>query len=57
MRADGHIAHVGQHGKVETEIPVSIEVKADGFLELDSDRMRDDITKAVRATEKDALSG
>jgi hypothetical protein len=57
VRADGHIAHVGQHGKVETEIPVSIEVKADGFLELDSDRMRDDITKAVRATEKDALSG
>jgi hypothetical protein len=42
--------HVAQQGTVETEIPVSIKVKADGFLELDSDQMRKDIISAVRAT-------
>lgn len=57
VRADGHAAREGQQGKVETDIPVSIEVKADGFLELDADHMREDITNAVRATEKDARSG
>jgi hypothetical protein len=57
VRADGHVAREGQQAKVETEIPVSVEVKADGFLELDSDHMREDITNAVRATEKDARSG
>jgi hypothetical protein len=57
VRADGHVAREGQQAKVETEIPVSVEVKADGFLELDSDQMREDFTNAVRATEKDARSG
>lgn len=57
VRANGHVAREGQQAKVETEIPVSIEVKADGFLKLDSDHMREGITNAVRATEKDARSG
>jgi hypothetical protein len=57
VRADGHVARESKEGEVDADISVSIEVnEADGCLKLDSNHVREEITNAVRATERTHLS-
>jgi hypothetical protein len=53
VRADGHIVREDKEGRVEGNIPVSIEVNdTNGCLKLDSDEMRQDITSAICSTDE-----
>ncbi len=52
VRAQGHVAR----GAATANIPVSVRVDdGDGGLRLNSDEVRDGITEAMRATERDVL--
>jgi len=48
MRATGHVTRQTENGDVDTESPVSVEVREDdGVLTLGADQMRDGIADAI----------